>query len=111
MITITFIECEEALSKLADMPMYESDTGKEDLLSELKSVCQLYKQMLQDAVISEIRKIFDVLHFLEILEMSWIFQTFIETYNNVFPASIASAERSFSRQIKRYTRCHTLNNG
>jgi len=86
------------------MYVYESDTGKEDLLSELKSVCQLYKQMLQDAVISEIHKIFDVLHFLEILEMSRIFQTFIEAYNNVFPASIASAERRFSRQIKRYTR-------
>ena len=66
------------------MPMYESDTGKEDLLSELKSLCQLYKQMLQDAVISEIHKIFDVLHFLEILEMSGIFQTFIEAYITFF---------------------------
>src|SRR6218665_2428075 len=66
---------------------------------------------MQDAVISEIHKIFDVLHFLEILEMSGIFQT-LSLYRglyNVFPASSASAssasaERSFSRQIKRYTR-------
>jgi|SRR6218665_100851 len=64
--------------------------------------------MLQDAVISEIHKIFDVLHFLEIHEMSGIFQTFIETYYNVFPASSASAERSFSRQIKRYTAGSTM---
>ena len=41
MVTITFNEYEEALSKLADMPMHESNTGKEDLLSELKSLCQL----------------------------------------------------------------------
>ena len=61
--------------------MYESDTEKEDLLSEFKSFCQLYKQMLQDDVISEVHKIRDVLHFLEIREMSRIFQswpTFIE---------------------------------
>ena len=31
----SFNECEEALSELADM--YESDTDKEDLLSEFKS--------------------------------------------------------------------------
>ena len=29
MITVTFNECEEALSKLADIPMYESDTEKD----------------------------------------------------------------------------------
>jgi len=80
MVTITFNEREEALSKLEDMPMHESNTGKEDLLYELKSLCQLYKQMLQDAVISEIHKIFDVLHFLEILEKCGIFQTFIFYY-------------------------------
>ena len=40
--------------------------------------------MLQDAVISEIHKIFDVLHFLEMLEMSGIFQTFIEAYITFF---------------------------
>src|SRR6218665_3889003 len=74
---------------------------------KLKSLCQLYKQMLQDAVISEIHKISGVLHFLEIIEMRGIFQTLIEAYN-VFPASSASAERSFSRQIKRYTRA-TIN--
>jgi len=39
MIIITFNDCEEASSKLADMPMYESDTEKEDLLSEFKSLC------------------------------------------------------------------------
>ena len=45
--------------------MYESDTEKEDLLSELKYFCQLqaYKQMPQDAVISEDHKLFYVLHF------------------------------------------------
>src|SRR6218665_2920126 len=44
----SFNECEETLSELTDM--YESDTEKEDLglLSELKTFCQLYKQMLQD---------------------------------------------------------------
>ena len=42
----SFNECEETLSELTDM--YESDTEKEDLLSELKSFCQLYKQMLED---------------------------------------------------------------
>ena len=57
-------EYKETLSKLADM--CESDTEKEDLLSEFKSFCQLYKQMLQDGVISEVHKIRDVLHFLEI---------------------------------------------
>jgi len=35
----SFNECEEPLSKLADM--YESDTEKEDLLFEFKSVCHL----------------------------------------------------------------------
>src|SRR6218665_633218 len=64
---------------------------------------------MQDAVISEIHEIFDVLHFLEILEMSGIFQTLYRGLYNVFPASSASAssasaERSFSRQIKRCTR-------
>ena len=39
-----------------------ADTEKEDLLSEFrpKSFVQLYQQMLQDAVISEVRKICDV---------------------------------------------------
>jgi len=62
MITLTFSKCEEALSKLADMPMpiYESDTETQDLQSKFKSSCQLYKQMLQDVVISEIHKICDV---------------------------------------------------
>jgi len=36
--------------------MYESETEKEDLLSQCKSLRQLYKQMLQDAIISEIHK-------------------------------------------------------
>jgi len=50
----SFNECEEALSKLADM--YELDTEKADLLSEFKSFCQLYKQMPQDAVIQKFIK-------------------------------------------------------
>ena len=56
------------------MPMCESDIGKEDLLSELKSLCQLYKQMLQDAVISEIHKISDVLHLLALLKCAEFFK-------------------------------------
>jgi len=60
--------------------MYESDTEKEDLLSEFKSFCQLYKQMLQGAVISEFHKICDVLHFLEIREMSGIFSNLANLY-------------------------------
>ena len=61
-ITLTFSKCQEALSKLADrpMPMYESDTETQDLQSKFKSSCQLYNQMLQDIVISEIHKICDV---------------------------------------------------
>ena len=102
----SFNECEEALSELADM--YESDTEKEDLLSEFKSFCQLYKQMLKDAVISKVHKICDVLHFLEIREMSGIFSNLAKLYRiyNVLTVSSASAERSFSRlkQIKSYTR-------
>ena len=48
---------------------------KKDLLvlSQFKSFCQLYMQMMQDAVISEVHKICDVLHFLEMREMSGIF--------------------------------------
>src|SRR6218665_814861 len=42
----SFNECEETLSELTDM--YESDTEKEDLLSELKSFFSCFKQMLQD---------------------------------------------------------------
>ena len=34
---------------------------------------QLYKQMMQDNVISEVHQTCGVLHFLEIREMSWIF--------------------------------------
>lgn len=102
----SFHECEEALSDLADM--YESDTEKEDLLSEFKSFCQLYKQMLKDGLISEVHKICDVLNFLEIGEMSGIFSNLANLYRiyNVLPVSSASAERSFSRlkQIKSYTR-------
>ena len=60
--------------------MYESDTEKEDSLSEFKSVCQLYKQMQQDAVISEVHEICDVLHFLEIREMSGIFSNLANPY-------------------------------
>ena len=50
---------------------------KGDLLSEFKSFCQLYKQLLQDAVISEVHKMCDVLHFLEIRETSRGFQTWL----------------------------------
>lgn len=102
----SFNECVDALSELADM--YESDIEKEDLLSEYKSFCQLYKQMLNDAVITEVHKICDVLHFLEIREMSRIFSNLANLYRiySVLPVSSASAERSFSRLklIKSYTR-------
>jgi len=72
--------------------MYESDTEKEDLLSEFKSFCQLFKQMLQDAVNSEVHKICDVLHFLEIREMSGFFSNLASLYclYNVLPVSSAS---------------------
>jgi len=43
-----------------------NQTQRKDLLSEFKSFCQLYKLMLQDAVISEVHKTCGVLHFLEI---------------------------------------------
>ena len=90
--------------------MYESDTEKEDLLSEFKSFYQLYKQMLQDAVTSEVHKICDVLHFLEICEISGIFSILANSYGiyNVLHVSNASAERSFSRlrQIKSYKVLH-----
>src|SRR6218665_3850977 len=91
--------------------MHESDTEKWDvgLLSEFKSFCQLYKQKLQDVVISEFHQICDVLHFLEIREMSGLFSNltnFIEYRPNdkVLPVSSAPrpTERRFSRlqQIK-----------
>ena len=53
--------------------MHEWDTEKLDVLSGFKSFCQLYKNKLQDVVISEFHKICDVLHFLEIREMGGIF--------------------------------------
>ena len=71
-------ECEEPLSKLADM--YESDTEKEDLLSEFKSVCRMYKQMLQNAVMSEDHKVSDVLRFFEIHGMSRILSNLASLY-------------------------------
>jgi len=41
--------------------MYESDTEKEDLLSELKSFCQLYKHAdAARSVISDVHIICDV---------------------------------------------------
>jgi len=62
--------------------------------------------MLQDAVILEVDKIFDVLHFLEIREVSGILSNLTSLYRiyNVLPVSSASAERNFSRlkQIKSY---------
>src|SRR6218665_2218867 len=65
-------------------------------------------QMLQDSVISEVHKVCDVLHFLEIREMNGIFSNLAILYRiyNVLPVSSATAERSFSRlkQIKSYTR-------
>src|SRR6218665_1459117 len=93
--------------------MYESDTEKEDSLSEFKSVCQLYKQMLQDAVIADVHEICDVLHFLEIREMSEIFSNLANrAYGpyNALPVGSASAERSFSR-LKQIKKLYTLNNG
>lgn len=75
-----FNECEEVLSELADM--HESDTENlEDLILEFKSFCQLYKEMLKDAVISEVHKICDVLHFIEICEMRRIFIMYANLYN------------------------------
>jgi len=65
----------------------------------------LYKQKLQDVVVSEFHKTCDVLHFLEIREMSGIFSTFIEHNYNVLPISSAATERRFSKKL------HTLNNG
>ena len=89
--------------------MYESDTEKEDLLSEFKCFCQWYKHMLQDAVISEVHKICDVLYFLQFREMSENFSNLANLYRilcDVFPVSSASFERCFSRikQIQGYTR-------
>jgi len=67
----------------------------------------MYKQLLQDAVISEAHKMCDVLHFLEIREMSGIFSNLANLYilYNALPVSSASAERGFSRlkQMKSYT--------
>ena len=67
--------------------------------------------MLQDAVILEVHKICDVLHFLEIRENSGNFSNLANLYgiHNVLPVSSATAERSFSRlkQIKSYTRLTT----
>jgi len=65
-------------------------------------------QMLQDAVISEVHQIYDVLHFLEICEMSGIFSNLASLYiiglhvYNFLPVRSASAEQSFGRlkQIK-----------
>jgi len=64
--------------------------------------------MLQDAV----HKICDVLHFLEIREMSGNFSNLANLSRiglyNVLSVSSASAERSFGRlQIKSYTRSTT----
>jgi len=63
------------------------------------------------SLISEVHKICDVLHFLEICEMSGNFSNLANLYRicNVLPVSGASAERSFGRlkQIKSYTRSTT----
>ena len=94
----SFNECEEALSELADM--YESDTEKEDLLasSNLFVSCTS-RMMLQDAVISEVHKICDVLHLPNRNERDLFsnLANFIE-YNNVLPVSSrpTSAERSLA---------------
>src|SRR6218665_259986 len=69
---ITIIALRIALLKLK--------SEKEDLLSKFKSVCQLYKQLLQDAVTSEAHKMCDGLHFLEIREMSRIFENLANLY-------------------------------
>jgi len=68
--------------------------------------------MLQDAVISEVHKICDVWHFLEIREMSLIFSNLANLYRiyNVLLVSSASAERSFSR-LNQIKKLQTLNNG
>jgi len=87
--------------------MYLSDTEEDDLLSEFKFF-QLYKQMLQDAVISEVHKICEVLHFLEIREFrERDFSNLANLYRiyNVLHVSNASAGRNVNRlkQIKNYT--------
>ena len=54
---------------------------REDLPSEFKSVChELQKPMLKNAVISEVHKICDVLHFLEACEMRVIFSNLANLY-------------------------------
>jgi len=55
--------------------------------------------MLQDAAISEVNKICDVLQFLEIREMSGNFSNLTNLYgiHNVLPVNSAAAERSVSR--------------
>jgi len=67
----------------------------------------LYRQKLQDVVIPEVQKFSDVLHFLEIREISGIVSILANLYRiyNVLPVSSASAERSFGRlkQIKKAT--------
>jgi len=47
--------------------------------------------MLQDAVISEIHKICDVLHFLEIREMSRIFSNLANLYRGLYITFCLSA--------------------
>jgi len=68
----SFNECEE--SYYPSCQIHESDTEKEDLLSKFKSFCQLYKQMLQEAVISEVHKICGFI-FLRNSKKDGIFQT------------------------------------
>ena len=65
--------------------------------------------MLQDAVISEVHKICDVLHILEIREMSRMFSNLANLYRirlyNVLPVNRASAEQRYIKlkQIESYT--------
>ena len=73
----SFNECEEAY--YPSWQIHDSYTEKEDLLSEFKSFYQLDKQIVQDAVISEVPKIY-VLHFLEIREMSGSFANLANLY-------------------------------
>lgn len=81
--------------------------------SKFKSLCQLYKQMLNDAVtavISELHKICNVLHFIKIRKMSGIFPNLANLYRiyNDLPISSASAEWSFSR-LRANKKLHMLN--
>src|SRR6218665_2631701 len=99
----SFNECEETLSELTDM--YESDTEKEDLLSKLKSFCQLFQADAARSVISDVHIICNVEHFLRNLRNERNVSKLANERNvsklaniyRIYSVLPASAERSFSR--------------